>query len=329
MPPSPVIFGPVTSSRLGRSLGLDLLGKKICSFDCIYCEVGATTALTLARRPYVPAHWLLDELAEWKKKAAAPLDHLTLGGSGEPCLNSDLAEIIEGAKQLFPTVPVAVLTNSSLLNDPEVRSALALADVVLPSLDTLVEAEFRAVNQPHPDVDLAALAAGLTAFRREFKGKLYLEVLLVAGVNDAQANLERLAVYCRTLAPERVDVTTLSRPGAYPQARAADKKALAAFRTALGPTGKDKSPPTVAIKADFRHNSSVGIDSGLDGSANVATDLQETIFQSLRRRPQTPDQLGQALGLDSRAVSAALTTLVATGRAVRDHEGFFLAKSGA
>ncbi len=159
------IFGPVLSSRLGRSLGLDLLGKKICTHDCLYCEVGPTTTHTLRRAPYVPARTLLTELALWKEHADSSPDHITLGGSGEPCLNSDLPEIISGVKNLFPHTPVAVLTNSALIGHPDVRTALLQADVILPSMDTLDPQAFLRLNRPHKGIELSRMAQDLLDFR--------------------------------------------------------------------------------------------------------------------------------------------------------------------
>ncbi|WP_054652447.1 radical SAM protein [Salidesulfovibrio brasiliensis] len=216
------VFGPVMSGRLGRSLGLDLLGGRICSMDCVYCEVGATRQHTIQRAPYVPAEDILDELETWKDEGHQPPDMITLGGLGEPTLNTELPYVIEEARKLFPGVPVAVLTNATLMPDPQVRSELALADVVLPSLDSLVEEECERVNRPVPGVEAATVADALEQFRSEYSGKIFLEILLVRGVNDSERNLDRLADFCRRNAFDRIDVVTLSRPGTERSAEAVD-----------------------------------------------------------------------------------------------------------
>ncbi len=297
------IFGPVLSGRLGRSLGLDLLGAKICSLDCVYCEVGATRVLTLSRGPYVPAQVLLKELAQFKdqfkNQNGPPLDHITLGGSGEPCLNLELSAILAGAKALFPDVPTAVLTNSTLLSDPAVRQDLAQAEVVLPSLDTLVPAEFAAVSRPHADLTLDGLRQGLLDFRAGFAGRLYLEILLVHGVNDTAANLEALAAFIPELGPDRVDVVTLTRPGTLPTARAVDQDTLAAWRKALG-QGAAPAPTPAS-------------DQGERGDLRFA-ELQDMIASSLARRPQTATQLALGLGAPPRLVASALAELLEAGR---------------
>lgn len=319
------VFGPVTSSRLGRSLGLDLLGRKICSFDCLYCEVGVTQLLTCERRPYVTAAELLDELAAWKEShAGCRLDHVTLGGSGEPTLNSELAEILLGAKRLFPGVPTAVLTNSSLLDDPRAREELRLADVVLPSLDSLVESEFLRVNRPRKGIELASIVRGLEAFRREYAGRIFLETLLVAGVNDTPANLEALTAFCRNFGADRVDVTTLSRPGAYASASPADRSRLAEFRAALGE--KEKIAAPVAIGEGIGHNCQAGLGAGV---SKEDEQREQRVLASLLRRPQTGPQLAEALGQDPARTEAALAALLQAGRVEQDAQGFYLATEGA
>jgi wyosine [tRNA(Phe)-imidazoG37] synthetase (radical SAM superfamily) len=326
-----LVFGPVTSSRLGRSLGLDLLGRKICSFDCLYCEVGPTRVLTRERRPYVTAKELLAELGAWKEaNRDLGLDHVTLGGSGEPTLNSELPEILQGAKRLFPSIPVAVLTNASLLDDPRVRDELGKADVVLPSLDSLVESEFKVVNRPRQGIELQRIVEGLKEFRSAYAGRIYLEVLLVAGINDTDANLQALEAFCQGFGADRVDVTTLSRPGAYPSALPVDKNILNRFREILGPGAKSMAP--VAISDGIGHNYQARVGTNTEGKTLVGVEREETtqrVLASLLRRPQTELQLAEALGLDAEATAAALTALLAAGEVRRDERDFYLATGGA
>lgn len=306
------VFGPVMSGRLGRSLGVDPLGARICSLDCTYCEVGATQALTVLRKPYAPAETVLGELADWKAEARPAPDVITLGGLGEPTLSRECGLIIAGAKGLFPGVPVAVLTNATLLWDPEVRAGLMGADMVLPSMDTLVEEEFQVLSRPHPDLDLETIARGLLTFRAEYPGLIFLEVLLLAGVNDGPTNLERLRAYVAELRPDRVDVTTLSRPGTDPNARPADKETLERFRAALG----SETRASVA---------------GAPAVAGSAGDIAWRVADSIERRPQTANGLAEALAAPVSEVEAALEALIAARR-VRRHqmsgETFFLPTLG-
>ena len=301
------VFGPVRSGRLGLSLGLDLLGDAICSFDCVYCEVGPTRVLTTERAAYVPARDILDELSTWwggagSRPEGRP-DAITLGGSGEPCLNSEIGEVIAGARRIAPGVPVAVLTNSAHLADPQVRRDLAGADVVLPSLDTLVPHEMARLNRAHRGLDPQVLADGLLAFRAEFSGRIFLEVLLAAGYNDSAENLAALRQFAPRLAPDRVDVVTLSRPGTLPGVRPVDAAVLEAWRAALGGAagpGQTRLLHQEALPADGEPCPGAG----------------DLVLASALRRPQTAEQLAFALRLPLPRVQEVLGGLVRAGKLV-------------
>ncbi len=299
------------SGRLGLSLGLDLLGARICSFDCLYCEVGPTDALTLAQKPYVSAGRLLGELSAFAASGPQPLDVVTLGGLGEPCLNTEMDRIIEGCKTIFPGVPVAVLTNSSLLSDPAVRKRLARADVVLPSMDTLVPREFLALNRPHPELSLADIRLGLLDFRSGFSGRVYLETLVLDGINDSGENLALLGDFCRELRPERVDVVTMTRPGAWPQARPASPATLARFRealcAALVESANGHGPAALRGRAVGCSGRGPGQAAGRVVDSGEVLSL---VAASLGHRPQTVAQLSVALGVPEDDIRRAVETLV-------------------
>ncbi|MDQ7832796.1 MAG: radical SAM protein [Desulfovibrionaceae bacterium] len=308
------------SGRLGLSLGLDLLGARICSFDCLYCEVGATDALTLAQKPYVPAKRLLGELSAFAASGPPAFDVVTLGGLGEPCLNTGMDRIITGCRETFPGLPVAVLTNSSLLSQAAVRRRLALADIVLPSMDTLVPGEFAALNRPHPDLSLSAIRQGLLDFRSEYSGRLFLETLIVGGINDTAENLDVLTDFCRELRPDRVDVVTMTRPGAYAMAQPAPPDTLARFRAALGAAATDGGVGHGPAALRSRVVDHKGPSSGPAASPH---ETMARVAASLGRRPQTVKQLSVALGLPeddiSRAVEALAREKKIQARAELDH----------
>jgi len=300
------VFGPVFSGRLGLSLGLDLLGSKTCSMDCVYCEVGATDELTVLRRPYVPAADILAEL-EAGVAEGHETEYVTLGGSGEPCLNSEMGAVIAGIRRILPGKRVAVLTNATHLTDPAVREELQGADVVLPSLDSLVPEEFRRINRAAKTVNPLDIAEGLLTFRQEYTGKIFLEVLLAAGYNDSRENLERLREFVSRLRPDRVDVTTLSRPGTLAEAKAVDADTLAAWRRELGAGAQEQHRKAEAKDAD---------------PENAA----QMILASLARRPQTVLQLAAGLGLTETSVMAGLKRLEGPRLAVtRDGENEYYA----
>ncbi|OBQ50184.1 radical SAM protein [Halodesulfovibrio spirochaetisodalis] len=311
------IFGPVFSGRLGHSLGLDLLGERICSMDCLYCEVGRTEELTLSRKPYVPAKDLLDELRRWRDEHGENLpDYVTLGGSGEPCLNSELDAIIKGCKQILPSVPVAVLTNSTLLCDPDVQQALLEADAVLPSLDSLIDKEFAKLNRPCGGVSAASVAECLMEFSKQYSGKIFLEILLSQGINDSQENLTLLKEYVTSLQPHRVDVTTLSRPGAFSLAQAVDPEVRKAWQTALsdcitdftanGSTSHQHPAKETSPQADATQTAT---DNLADLPEQDRSAAKQRVLESLTRRPQTPSQLAIALTLPLSIVQQVLDIL--------------------
>ena len=199
------LFGPVPSRRLGLSLGVDLVPPKTCTFDCLYCEVGRTTHLTLTRRPHRVAE-IIRELEDYLASPPGALDYITMAGSGEPTLNAGIGEIIAAVKSLTAT-PVALLTNGSLFYLPEVRAQVAAADVILPSLDAGREETFRQINRPHAGLTLDLVITGLKALRQEFAGQVWLEVVLLQGMNDNPEELAALKSLIGELSPDRVQLT--------------------------------------------------------------------------------------------------------------------------
>lgn len=308
------VFGPVRSGRLGLSLGLDMLGAAVCSMDCLYCEVGPTRVLTRERRPWLPAGRILSELAAWRDENAAP-DIVTLGGMGEPCLNSDLPEVLAGVRRLMPDVPTAVLTNATLLDDEEVRKGLYGADVVLPSLDSLVEAEYTRINRPAPGITAAGVAQSILEFRRGFSGRIFLEVLLCEGINDSAENLELLGDYVARLRPDRVDVVTLTRSGAYPAARAVPAGTLARFRDALAAASGLGSGTVSGAMAGTGKGRAAASDRQAEAGRSPLTDagIKEIVRNSLRRRPQTPGQISDALGVPAQRLEGILREMERDG----------------
>lgn len=204
------LFGPVLSRRLGLSLGVDLLKYKTCNLDCVYCELGRTSSLTKHRDRFVSPDKVLREI---ESRSTEDFDHLTFAGSGEPTLSSDLGEIIRRSKKIVD-VPVAVITNSTLLTSPEVRSEVAEADVVLPSLDAVTKSTFERINRPAGDLKIEEIVEGLQEFRNEFSGEIWLEVMLVKDVNDTEA--EQIARAVQLIGPDRVQLNTVVRPPAEP-----------------------------------------------------------------------------------------------------------------
>ena len=287
------LFGPVPSRRLGRSLGVDLIPRKTCPFDCIYCEVGPTTNQTETRLDY-QADAILAELVAYLRQGPPELDFITLAGSGEPTLNLGLGRIIRRIKALTG-VPVAVLTNGALLYLPEVRRELKNADLVLPSLDAAREGTFRAINRPLTGYPLSRLLAGLEACRREYQGRIWLEVMLLQGLNDNEADLEALRLVLRRLAPDKVQLNTAVRPGVEDHARPLNLAEMEAIATYL--------EGDVEVIASF------------NGAAKPAAACDDAVLvEMLSRRPMTAADLAKVCGLPLAVVRQRLRHLCETGQ---------------
>ncbi len=175
------LYGPVPSRRLGRSLGIDIVPLKVCTLDCVYCQLGRSSEKTTRRREYVPIDAVIEELAE-KISNGLDADFITIAGSGEPTLNSGLGKLLKAASDITD-IPLTVLTNGTLFYREDVRADCAQADVVMPSLDAGDEPTFRKINRPHRDISIEKLVSGLCALREEFAGRIWLEVFLVDGMN--------------------------------------------------------------------------------------------------------------------------------------------------
>jgi wyosine [tRNA(Phe)-imidazoG37] synthetase (radical SAM superfamily) len=294
------VFGPVPSRRLGLSLGIDPVVPKTCTLDCVYCELGPTTDKTVCRRAYVPADEVLEEFRA-RQAAGLQADYVTMSGSGEPTLNSGIGAIIEGVKSLTD-VPVAVLTNGTLLADPEVRAALLQSDVVIPSLDAVSQRAFELVNRPHPSLDAREMVEGLLAFASEFSGRIWLETLFVEGMNDDYGEVDLIGGIVQSIRPERVQVNTVVRPPADARARPVPLERLSALARRLGP------------RAELIAGSSTAQVQGL--SSDV-----EMILSMAARRPVECADVARVTGLSQAAAAKILGELVERGRlAVVRHE---------
>ncbi|MFZ2089804.1 MAG: radical SAM protein [Desulfobaccales bacterium] len=291
------LFGPVPSRRLGLSLGVDLIPPKTCPFDCTYCEVGRTTRLTQTRQSYRVAE-IIRELTGYLKNPPASLDYITMAGSGEPTLNLGLGEIIAAVKNLTQT-PVAVLTNGALFYLPEVRADVALADVILPSLDAGREETFRRINRPHPALSLELVISGLIALRREFPGQIWLEIMILKGINDHQEELTALKNLVEKLAPDRVQLNTAVRPVADESARALTREEMKAV-------------------ADFLGGKAEVVAAACRASPERLLVKDREVIEMLARRPMTAGDLAQALGFPLAQMRERLGRLMKSGLVHRD-----------
>jgi len=283
------LFGPVPSRRLGRSLGVDLTPFKTCSFDCIFCQLGRTTQKTLTRKEYVPVDKVIEELDDWLK-TEDQADYITLSGSGEPTLNSEFGRVIEFSRTAT-TIPVALLTNASLLSDPEVRAQAAQANVVKVSLSAWDQFSFEHINRPHSDIEFKRLIEGQWLFRKEFKGELWMEVFLVWGTNTTTKDVSRIAELVKAIGPDKVQLNTSVRPPC-------EEFAYAVPEDQMGALAKLFDPPAEII-AEYSSDSSAKV------RANEAD-----ILDMLKRRPCTLDQICRVFGLHKNEASKYLGKLL-------------------
>jgi wyosine [tRNA(Phe)-imidazoG37] synthetase (radical SAM superfamily) len=206
------IFGPVPSRRLGLSLGIDLVPYKTCSLNCIYCECGKTTNLTITPKSWFEPDKIFKELQE-KVNSLTKLDYITFSGSGEPTLSTDIGYLIDKIKSEF-NIKVSVLTNGNLLYLDDVKQRLLKADIVMPSLDAVSDDIFQKINRPHPDLNNKKIIQGLIDFRKIYKNKIYLEILLVKGINDTESEIKKLSETADKIKPDKIQLNTCVRPGA-------------------------------------------------------------------------------------------------------------------
>lgn len=204
------IFGPVPSRRLGFSLGVDIVPSKTCTLNCIYCQVGRTTCETIERKEYIAPDKILAELKE-VLQSGKKIDYITLSGNGEPTLNSNIGEIIKEIKKMT-ALPVAVITNGTLLDDKNVREELLSADLVMPSLDAATQETFKKIDRPYPSLKIENIIEGMAEFREIYHGKFWLEIMFVKGINDNQEELNALKKAVEKINPDKIQLNTPVRP---------------------------------------------------------------------------------------------------------------------
>ena len=222
------VFGPVSSRRLGVSLGVDLVPLKSCPLDCIYCEARATTLLTMERKEYVPVDRVIEELNDILV-TAPELDFITFSGSGEPTLNSRIGDVIRFVKRDFPQYKICLLTNGLLLGDRELQADIAGIDLLIPSLDGSNAAEYEKINRPVSSMPFEKFTGILKDYLPQAPMPVHLELFIVPGVNDSEMSIARFAELIRTLKVDRIQLNTLDRPGAVADIECADEATVLRF----------------------------------------------------------------------------------------------------
>lgn len=271
------IFGPVPSRRLGFSLGVDLIPFKTCTLNCIYCQLEKTTRKTVERKEYIASRKILAEL-EKILNSSRKIDYITLSGSGEPTLSSKIGEIIGKIKGMT-SIPVAVLTNGTFLTDKTLREELVSADLVIPSLDAATQRTFNKINRPHRSLNINRIIEGMVNFREMYQGEIWLEIMLVQGVNDNDEELLALRGAIRKIQPDRIQLNTPVRPPQEKWVEVLSSEKLLEIKEFFG----DKCE----IIAEFKRK----------GKKAYLKNVEDEILILISRRPVTCKDISSSLGL--------------------------------
>ncbi|MEA5085875.1 MAG: radical SAM protein [Methanocorpusculum sp.] len=292
------IFGPVMSRRLGRSLGIDLLPFKTCSYDCVYCECGATNSLTTKRAEFFPTEEVISQL-DTVLRERPTLDYITFAGSGEPTLSLSIGRIIRHLKTAYPEYKVAVLTNGSLLGNKEVAADLSQADLVIPTLTSTSQETFEKIHRPYPGLLTKTIISDILEFRKEFQGEIWLEIFLIPDLNTSLEELASLRDVIDKIQPARIQLNTLDRPAAEDWVTAPDPDELENIRKYFAEL---KIPVDVA-----------GVCCEQPDVCRAGESTHEQILKTLRIRPSTVEDLASMTGLHHHEVAKYLSGLLEEG----------------
>ena len=285
------VFGPVPSRRLGYSLGIDLVPFKTCTYDCIYCQVGRTTKKTIKCEEFFPPEQILEEIKEKLSKTSP--DFITFSGSGEPTLYSKIGELTEKIKKITD-IKIALLTNGSLLWREDIREKLSKIDLILPTLTTANEDTFRRIHRPHPELRLNNIIDGLIKFRKEYNGKIFLEVFILKGINDNKEELIPLRDVIEEIEPDKIQMNTAVRPPSEKDAVAVDMKRLEEIASFFG-----EKAEVIA----YRQRVSKG----------VKGDKISHIVEMIKRRPVSAKDISDAMGIEMEEVHSIIKGLMIKG----------------
>ncbi len=294
------LFGPVVSRRFGRSLGVDLQGGglKRCTLDCVFCQLGPTPAATVERRADVPVAEVLAELDDWRR-GGGTADFVTLSGSGEPTLHPGFGAVPDWTRRQGGLRSL-LLSNGTLFTLPEVRRDAARADVVKLSLHAWDAVSFARISRPHPSLDFGAIVESYRLFRGLFAGELVIEVFVVPGLNDAPAQVARIAALLRSVAPDRIHLNSAVRPPAESGVGVVPPRRLRALARLF-------TPPAEVIAAAPALSSP-------PSPTSPSPALADAVANLVRRHPADLPALSAAFGCDAATLRPLLRRLAAEGR---------------
>lgn len=308
-------YGPVPSRRLGRSLGVDIVPFKVCTLDCIYCQLGRTTEKSIERKVYVPVEPIITELKDALVQGLKT-DYITIAGSGEPTLNLQLGEIVKQIKETTD-IPVAILTNGTLLYRPDVRADCAMADVVMPSLDAGDERTFQKINRPHRGISIEMMISGLCAFRKEFSGQLWLEVFFVDSINTDAEQIDKIRAIIERIGPDKVQLNTAVRPTAETDIKRLDADKLHAIAERLGHNCEIIADFSLGPHYEFLPDKEEG---GFEPDSRIKHSIK-TLLSMLKRRPCSLDDICSGMGIARNEALKYVTDLQNKGIICSEEKG--------
>ena len=306
------LYGPVPSRRLGLSYGVDIVPFKVCTLDCVYCQLGRTVEKTIERRDLAPIEAIVGELREALAEGSKA-DFVTIGGSGEPTLHSRLGELIDGIKGITD-IPVALLTNGTLFERQDVRRDCAKVDVVLPSLDAGDEQTFRRIDRPERTISLENVVSGLCALREEFAGKIWIEVFLVPSINEAPRQIAHIKEAIDRIRPDKVQLNTAVRPTADPNVAKLSAEKLHDIALRLGPGCEVVADFSFARDGQVTQAGEQGVHFG------VARE-RETVLSMLKRRPCSLEDISAGLSMSSSEAEKYVAQLQDAGLVEAERKG--------
>jgi len=295
-----LFYGPVVSRRFGYSLGIDLIPFKICSYDCVYCQLGKTTTKTTARKRYkeIDSGRFISGLRQ-NIKNAARIDYITFSGSGEPTLNSDIGTLIDRVKEITD-IPVAVLTNGSILDREDVRSDLNNADLIKISMDACNESNLKKINRPYRGITFNNITKGIKALQKTFRGRIWLEIMLLKGVNDyigAANEFKKILIENNILGKvERIHINTPVRPSGFKEVSVPSLNDIKSFLNVLGEKAE-------AINQIIENGS-------VSEYVEKTGEIHERIIELAKRRPVTIREMSHSFGLNINEVTKFLRPLL-------------------
>lgn len=293
-----IIFGPVPSRRYGRSLGIDIVPMKTCSFNCTFCQLGPTPITTQERKDWIPTAEIFTRLRAWLAQGH-PADILTLCGSGEPTLHLHFGDVLRFIREETP-YPSLLMSNGSLFTDPAVRRDATLASHVKVSLHSWDQASFEAIARPCANLDFQAIIESYRTFRQAYTGQLDIEVFLIPGINDAPAQTERILAILNTIHPDTITLNTAERPPAESSVKPLPPQRLAELRTLFSQAAAERKI-TQAATAPYS---------------------EAALRELLTRHPLSVTQFAQHFGQTETVIRTALGRIAQTEPAARRIPGF-------